>query len=185
MPEFTVIDASDVRYPTRARRRRANGGQTTSRAKRANGPGDLGFEATLWQAADKLRGNVDPGEYKHVVLGLIFLKYVADAFDERRQLLLFEAADPGSALYVADERARYEIAEDRDEYAAENVFWVPPEARWAHLQAQARQPTIGRTLDDAMVVIERDNPRLRGVLPKDYAREALDKRRLGKRGEKP
>src|SRR6266849_5482056 len=128
------------------------------------GRGDLGFEATLWQAADKLRGNLDAAEYKHVVLGLIFLKYISDAFEERRNAL---AAEPG-----AD-------PEDRDEYTAENVFWVPNEARWSRLQAEAKQPTIGRTLDDAMTAIERDNPRLKGVLPKEYARPTLDKRRLG------
>jgi type I restriction enzyme M protein len=128
------------------------------------GRGELGFEATLWQAADKLRGNLDAAEYKHVVLGLIFLKYISDAFEERRNAL---AAEPG-----AD-------PEDRDEYTAENVFWVPNEARWSGLQAEAKQPTIGRTLDDAMTAIERDNPRLKGVLPKEYARPGLDKRRLG------
>ncbi len=130
----------------------------------SRGRGDLGFEATLWQAADKLRGNLDAAEYKHVVLGLIFLKYISDAFEERRNAL---AAEPG-----AD-------PEDRDEYTAENVFWVPNEARWSRLQAEAKQPTIGRTLDDAMTAIERDNPRLKGVLPKEYARPGLDKRRLG------
>ena len=126
--------------------------------------GDLGFEATLWLAADKLRGNLDASEYKGVVLGLIFLKYISDTFEERRAVLINEpGADP----------------EDRDEYLAENVFWVPQEARWSRLRDEARQPTIGRTLDDAMVAIERDNPRLRNVLPRDYARPALDKRRLG------
>jgi type I restriction enzyme M protein len=134
------------------------------RALRANGPGDLGFEATLWQAADKLRGSLDAGEYKHVVLGLIFLKYISDAFEERRLALL---QDPD-----AD-------AEDRDEYLAENVFWVPPPARWEFLQSKAKQPEIGKLLDDAMEAIEHDNTRLKGVLPKDYARPALDKRRLG------
>jgi type I restriction enzyme M protein len=111
-----------------------------------------------------LRGNLDAAEYKHVVLGLIFLKYISDAFEERRNAL---AAEPG-----AD-------PQDRDEYTAENVFWVPNEARWSRLQAEAKQPTIGRTLDDAMTAIERDNPRLKGVLPKEYARPGLDKRRLG------
>ncbi|MBN1460679.1 MAG: SAM-dependent DNA methyltransferase [Armatimonadetes bacterium] len=127
---------------------------------------DLGFEAKLWQAADKLRNNMDAAEYKHVVLGLIFLKYISDAFNERHLALLAEktaGADP----------------EDPDEYRSENVFWVPKEARWAHLQAGAKQPHIGRLVDDAMVVIEHDNPSLKGVLPKDYARSALDKQRLG------
>ena len=126
--------------------------------------GDLGFEATLWQAADKLRGNLDSADYKHVVLGLIFLKYISDAFEEKRAALEKDGdADP----------------EDRDEYLADNVFWVPTEARWPKLQAEAKQPTVGKTLDDAMTAIERDNPRLKGVLPKEYARPALDKRRLG------
>ncbi|MBJ6763850.1 N-6 DNA methylase [Myxococcaceae bacterium JPH2] len=135
-------------------------------ARTSKNGGDLGFEATLWQAADKLRNNLDAAEYKHVVLGLIFLKYVSDAFEERRTQLLAEAdqgADP----------------EDPDEYRAENFFWVPREARWAQLQAQAKQSTIGKLVDDAMVAIERDNPSLKSVLPKEYARPGLDKQRLG------
>jgi len=132
-------------------------------AKNGNG-GNLGFEADLFKAADKLRGNLDAAEYKHVVLGLIFLKYISDAFEEKRAVLLADPeADP----------------EDRDEYLADNVFWVPFPARWDYLQAKAKQPEIGKLLDDAMDAIERDNPRLKGVLPRDYARPALDKRRLG------
>ncbi len=126
----------------------------------------LGFEQTLWAMADKLRGHMDAAEYKHVVLGLIFLKYISDAFDEKFAELtaqMDQGADP----------------EDQDEYLAENIFWVPKEARWSFLQAHAVQPTIGKVIDDAMVAIERDNPRLKGVLPKDYARPALDKQRLG------
>jgi type I restriction enzyme M protein len=130
----------------------------------ANGGANLGFEAKMWLAADKLRGSMDSAEYKHVVLGLVFLKYISDAFQER-----FEAIQH-------DEEAS---AEDRDEYTAEGTFWVPKEARWSFLQASARQPTIGRTLDGAMEAIERENPSLQGVLPKDYARPALDKQRLG------
>ena len=125
-----------------------------------------GYEAELWQMADTLRGSMDAAEYKHVVLGLIFLKYISDAFEERHILLESEreqGADP----------------EDPDEYRAENIFWVPPEARWTHLKAQAKQPTIGQLVDDAMTGIERDNPALKDVLPKDYARAALDKQRLG------
>ena len=133
----------------------------------ASGNGaNLGFEATLWSAADKMRNNMDAAEYKHVVLGLIFLKYISDAFDERHARLLAdvgEGADP----------------EDADEYRAANVFWVPKEARWAQLQAAAKQPTIGKLIDDAMLAIERDNKQLKGVLPKEYARPALDKQRLG------
>jgi len=128
---------------------------------------NLGFEAQLWQAADALRGSMDAAEYKHVVLGLIFLKYISDAFEELHARLEAErdqGADP----------------EDPDEYRAQNVFWVPPEARWMHLKNQAKQPTIGRLVDDAMEAVERDNPSLKGVLPKDYARPNVDKRRLGR-----
>lgn len=122
------------------------------------------IESKLWQAADKLRNNMDAAEYKHVALGLIFLKYVSDAFDEKHnELEKTPNADP----------------EDRDEYTSENVFWVPVEARWDNLKANAKQPTIGVLVDSAMDAIERDNPSLKGVLPKEYAKERLDKRRLG------
>lgn len=121
------------------------------------------IEAQLWQAADKLRGNISSSEYKYVVLGLIFLKYVSDAFDVQYKKAESESFDP----------------EDRDFYTADNVFWIPKEARWSHLVANAKQPTIGVLIDDAMDAVERDNPSLKGVLPKNYAREALDKRRLG------
>jgi len=139
-------------------------------AKKANGEStaNIGFEAKLWLAADKLRNNMDAAEYKHVVLGLIFLKYISDSFEEMHAKLLAGEGDYAGA-----------DPEDADEYRAENVFWVPKEARWSFLQANAKQPTIGKTVDDAMVAIERDNPRLKGVLPKDYARPALDKHRLG------
>ena len=125
-----------------------------------------GYEAELWSMADALRGSMDAAEYKHVVLGLIFLKYISDAFEETYARLEGEqdqGADP----------------EDPDEYRAENIFWVPPEARWTHLKAQARQSTVGQLVDSAMTGIERDNPALKDVLPKDYARPALDKQRLG------
>jgi type I restriction enzyme M protein len=126
--------------------------------------GHLGFEATLWATADKLRGNLDAAEYKHVVLGLIFLKYISDAFAEKHAELHKEkGADP----------------EDRDEYTADNIFWVPPEARWSYLQGRAKDPVIGKLLDSAMIAIERDNPSLKGVLPKEYARPHLDKQSLG------
>ena len=128
----------------------------------------IGFEAKLWLTADKLRNNMDAAEYKHVVLGLIFLKYISDTFEEQRAKLRAGQGDYAGAN-----------PEDPDEYQAENVFWVPAEARWSHLQASAKQPAIGKILDDAMVAIERDNPRLKGVLPKDYARPGLDKQRLG------
>jgi len=138
----------------------------TARGKAANnGNGaSLGFEAELFKAADKLRGNMEPSDYKHVVLGLIFLKYISDAFEAKHKALLAE--DPAAA-------------EDRDEYLAENVFWVPKEARWSHLQANAKQPTIGTLIDDAMRAIEKENESLKGVLPKDYARPALNKVMLG------
>ena len=122
-------------------------------------------KADYWRMADTLRGSMDAAEYKHVVLGLIFLKYVSDAFEERRAAVLAEWGE--------------EAAEDRDEYTAESIFWVPPEARWRYLQGQARQPSIGQLVDAAMSAIERDNPALDGVLPKDYARPALDQDRLG------
>jgi type I restriction enzyme M protein len=125
---------------------------------------NLGFEEKLWATADKLRGHMDAAEYKHVVLGLVFLKYISDAFQELHDTL---AADHDSD------------PEDRDEYLAENVFWVPKAGRWAVLQAHAKQPTIGKSIDDAMAAIEKDNPTLKGVLPKDYGRASLDKQRLG------
>ncbi|MDD5030191.1 MAG: class I SAM-dependent DNA methyltransferase [Rhodoferax sp.] len=136
--------------------------------KKSDSSAHLGFEAKLWLTADKLRNNMDAAEYKHVVLGLIFLKYISDTFEEHRAKLLAGQGDYQGAN-----------PEDPDEYKAENVFWVPADARWPHLQANAKQPTIGKTVDDAMVAIERDNPRLKGVLPKDYARPGLDKQRLG------
>ena len=147
---------------TTARRRR-----TTPSADAESSSGALaGHEPEYWRMADTLRGSMDAAEYKHVVLGLIFLKYISDAFLERHAWLearTEEGYDP----------------EDMDEYRGENIFWVPPEARWPHLKAQARQPTIGLLVDDAMAAIERDNPALKDVLPKDYARPALDKTRLG------
>jgi type I restriction enzyme M protein len=118
--------------------------------KKSNGA-NLGFEETLWQAADRMRGKMDAAEYKHVVLGLIFLKYISDAFEERYQQLQLWTADPENPeYYVREAKNRYQTMEDRDEYAMVNVFWVPAEARWEHLRDNARQPTIGKTLDDAM-----------------------------------
>ena len=137
------------------------------------------LEATLWEAADKLRGNLEAAEYKHVVLGLVFLKYVSDAFAERRSALEAVVADPESPEFVKNEERRAKILESRDEYTAENVFWVPPEARWEQLQASAKQADIGVVIDRAMDAIEKENPSLRGVLPKNYARAEIDKRRLG------
>src|SRR5262245_15096189 len=141
--------------------------KTTKAARIAkNASATVGYEAELWQMADALRGSMDAAEYKHVVLGLIFLKYISDAFEEHHAELDLQrsaGADP----------------EDPDEYRAQNIFWVPTEARWSHLKSAAKQPTIGQLIDDAMAGIERDNPSLKGVLPKDYARPALDKQRLG------
>jgi type I restriction enzyme M protein len=153
-------------------------GRAKYTVNKSNGA-NLGFEEKMWQAADKLRSNMDAAVYKHVVLGLIFLKYVSDAFDERYKQLEKATADSSSEYYVKEPKARYEVLEDRDEYRASNVFWVPKEARWEHLRANAKQPTIGKIVDDAMVAIERDNQNLKGVLPKDYARQDLDKQRLG------
>ena len=137
-------------------------------SKKSDSSATIGFEAKLWLAADKLRNNMDAAEYKHVVLGLIFLKYISDSFDEHHSKLIegkgdFKGANP----------------EDKDEYLAANVFWVPKEARWAHLQSRAKQPGIGKDVDDAMVALERDNPRLKGALNKNYGRADLDKHRLG------
>jgi type I restriction enzyme M protein len=138
------------------------------------------LEATLWEAADKLRGNLEAAEYKHVVLGLVFLKYVSDAFTQRRNELEAALSDPESDEYIPNEARREKLLESRDEYAGANVFWVPPEARWEHLQLNAKQPKIGAFVDDAMDLLELDNPKqLKGVLPKNYAREDLDKRLLG------
>ncbi len=138
-----------------------------SSSTRNNGSSvNLGLEAKLWAAADALRNNMDAAEYKHVVLGLIFLKYISDAFEAKHAELdaqRKQSADP----------------EDPDEYRAVSIFWVPPEARWAYLKSMAPQPTIGQFVDDAMSAIERDNTSLKGVLPKDYARPGLDKARLG------
>lgn len=125
---------------------------------------DLGFEKEIFKAADKLRGNMDAAEYKTVVLGLIFLKYISDSFEERYHKLV----DDGDGF-----------EEDRDEYIAENIFFVPEEARWDYIVKNATKPEIGQAIDKAMIAIEEENDRLRGVLPKNYARPELDKRRLG------
>lgn len=137
---------------------------TTVNNRSANG--DLAFTAELFKAADKLRGNLEPSEYKHVALGLIFLKYISDAFEAQR------------ARLAADEHADQE---DPEEYLAENVFWVPKEARWTHLQANAKRPEIGKLIDEAMEAIEKapSNEGLKGVLPKNYARPTLNKTMLG------
>src|SRR2546427_4455884 len=125
-----------------------------------------GLEAKLWAAADALRNNMDAAEYKHVVLGLIFLKYISDAFEAKHAELEAQKAHGANP-------------EDPDEYRAASIFWVPKEARWTYLKASAPQPTIGTLVDDAMSAIERDNPSLKAVLPKEYGRPGLDKQRLG------
>lgn len=124
----------------------------------------LGFEKKIWEAADKLRGNVDASEYKHVVLGLIFLKYISDSFEERYQELLAEGAG---------------FEEEIDEYLAHNIFFVPEQARWSNIAKHANTQEIGQVIDQAMVAIENENRRLKGILPKNFARPELDKRRLG------
>jgi len=126
--------------------------------------GNIGFEETLWKSADKLRGSMDAGEYKHVVLGLIFLKYISDKFETKHAELLQEGMG---------------FEEDRDEYLAENIFWVPKEARWSHIMDNAKSEKIGQLIDDALILIEKENPSLKGVLDKRYARPEIDKRRLG------
>jgi type I restriction enzyme M protein len=179
--------------------------KASSKPESSNSTANLGFEAKLWLTADKLRNNMDAAEYSraerdrlpqaarrvgagapvnHVVLGLIFLKYISDTFEEHRAKLLAGQGDyAGANAEDPDEPsgARQPAAGSpkgqrggAEQYKAENVFWVPADARWSHLQANAKQPTIGKTVDDAMVAIERDNPRLKGVLPKDYARPGLD-----------
>ena len=128
---------------------------------------NLGFEDKLWKMADKMRGHMDSSEYKHVVLGLIFLKYISDAFRTKYEEL------------EVTKDTEYTDPEDRDEYLAANIFWVPKEARWSVLQSNAKQPSVGKIVDDAMAAIEKENQKLKGVLPKDYSRSALDKHRLG------
>src|SRR4051794_29234112 len=134
-------------------------------ANSSNNAVTLGFENNLWRAADALRSNMDAAEYKHVVLGLIFLKYISDAFEEKH------------AELEADKKSGAD-PEDPDEYRAVNIFWVPPESRWSNLKNRAKDPKIGKIVDDAMLAIERDNPTLKGVLPKEYVRPGLDKARL-------
>ncbi|MCA9487143.1 SAM-dependent DNA methyltransferase [Candidatus Woesearchaeota archaeon] len=129
-----------------------------------NSGATIGFEEKLWKAADMMRNNMDPAEYKHVLLGLLFLKYISDSFEE---------------IYEELQGEEYADPEEKDEYIAKNGFWVPPSARWNYIQKSAKLPTIGQILDDAMLVIERENPLLKGVLPKEYSKPALDKQRLG------
>jgi type I restriction enzyme M protein len=167
---------------------------------RRNDNQQLGFEQSLWAAADKMRGHMDASEYKHVCMGLIFLKYISDAFEDKREQLLFGFSDPKSEWFLKEEPQRVEAAENRDttirdanvktgatflwraweaNYLAANVFWLPAEARWQNINAKAKSPEIGKVIDDVMGAIERENPSLKGVLPREYAPPSLDKVRLG------
>ena len=132
--------------------------------KKKDNTAEIGFEQQIWSAADKLRGNIDASEYKNVVLGLIFLKYISDKFDQRHQ----ELVDEGEGF-----------EEDRDEYTAENIFFVPESARWKTIAAAAHTPEVGKVIDEAMRQIEAENDKLKNILPKNFARQELDKRRLG------
>lgn len=137
------------------------------------------LEQRLWDAADALRGNQEPSEYKHVVLGLVFLKYISDRFEERRKAIESSLSDPASDDFIPNEARRQQFIESRDEYTSHNVFWVPVDARWESIQAKAKLPSIGQDIDKAMDLIEKENPVIRGVLPRNYGREGLDKGRLG------
>src|SRR5437870_4739753 len=161
-----------AQYTLPCHRSRQSAARRTQMAKKAPGKlaangsdTDLGFEQHLWKAADALRNNMDAAEYKHVVLGLIFLKYISDAFEAKHAEL-------------ESQKTQGANPEDPDEYRAVGIFWVPKEARWTHLKANAPQPTIGTLVDEAMSAIERDNASLKPVLPKHYGRPGLDKQRL-------
>ena len=158
LPGLTPAEESEAEAPR---------SQPKTRAPKS-APAEEPLEKQLWKAADKLRKNIDAAEYKHVVLGLIFLKYISDAFAE-----VFERLSKGEGDYAGAD------PEDKDEYQAENIFFVPPEARWSFLLAKAKLPTIGTLIDASMDAIEKDNPSLRGVLPKVYARQNLDPASLG------
>jgi type I restriction enzyme M protein len=131
--------------------------------------GDLNYADTLWKAADTLRGQIDAAEYKHVVLGLLFLKYISDSFESRREDLRAELTRDGIKGKQLDA-----LLESRDEYTAERIFWVPPESRWPNLQNQATRPDIATLIDDAILAVERDNPNLKSKLPRDYARRGIE-----------
>ena len=146
-------------------RKELTGGEKAKRRPSEPQGATTGYEAKLWAMADTLRGSMDASEYKHVVLGLIFLKYISDAFEERRAVVLREAGE--------------EAAEERDEYEGKNIFWAPEEARWREIREAARHSSIGERVDAAMTAVEHANPALRDVLPKIYARPGLDAVRLG------
>src|ERR1700752_666851 len=138
-----------------------------------------GIQKTLWAAADKLRSNMDAAEYKHIVLGLIFLKYVSDAFAERFSDLQRRFADPTDDYFIEDEELRAQDLEERGYYTEANVFWVPESARWEQIRDQAKLPSLGKIIDDSLVSIEEENPRLKGILDKRLARTQLEPGKLG------
>lgn len=192
-PAARVDDAVSARASGRKRMsslcRESLGAWGQSRVRNARGRGLMArqakkvqaktLEQRLWETADALRGNQEPSEYKHVVLGLVFLKYISDRFEARRKDVETALSDPNSSDYIPNEARRLQFVEDRDEYTSHNVFWVPAEARWESVQAQAKLPEIGQVIDTAMDLIEKENPVIRGVLPRNYGREGLDKGRLG------
>lgn len=140
---------------------------------------DSEIKKTLWATADKLRSNMDAAEYKHLVLGLIFLKYISDAFQERRNTLTKEFKNPKSDLFIGVDGQADLLLEDRDYYTEEHVFWVPAAARWEAIRSAAKQPEIGKRIDDALIAIEQENPTLKGVLDKRFARTQLEPGKLG------
>ncbi|MEC5185893.1 type I restriction-modification system DNA methylase subunit [Cryobacterium sp. MP_3.1] len=148
-------------------------------ASKTNKTAAASLEDTLWEAANQLRSNMDAAEYKHVVLGLIFLKYVSDVFERRRSELEQLAADESSDYFMPNEEALAQLLEDRDEYAGEGIFWIPEGHRWYDLRKKAKQPDVGGRIDAAMEAIEKENPTLKGVLPKNYARRELTPQMLG------
>jgi len=129
---------------------------------------DLDFEKELWKAADKLRGNIDPGEYKYIVLGLIFLKYVSDAFYQRKDELEKLVSDPKGASFIRDESSRKYYVDQKDPYRSRGIFYIPEKARWDYLQRHTMHNEIGKYLDEALDTIEEENPTLKGILPKVY-----------------
>ncbi len=152
--------------------------RSRGKAKKEAPPKD--FKAVLWASADKLRAQMDAAEYKHLVLGLIFLKYISDTFAQHRTKVLKMVSDPDSDNYVGDDPAEHQASlEDRDYYTQENVFWVPADARWESLRARAKQPDIGQLIDQALVAIENENPPLRGKLDKRFGAAQLEPGRLG------
>ena len=140
---------------------------------------DNEIKKTLWAAADKLRSNMDAAEYKHIVLGLIFLKYVSDSFAEHRKLLEKRFADPEDEYFIEDDATRTNDLEERDYYTEANVFWVPESARREQIRSKAKQPTLGKIIDDVLIDIENENPRLKGLLDKRFARTQLEPGKLG------